>query len=158
MLGGDARTFGLLVSSAGAGSLLASVFLASHRSIDRLARRVGRRLGRAAILAGAAVVAFALNDVTALAYPILMVLGFSVVLVAAGANTLLQSWVRDDMRGRVMAIFSMAFLGIAPLGHLAMGSLTHAVGIRPAFLLFGALAVGAGLVHRQRVRRVGQDG
>ena len=154
MLGGDARTFGLLVSSAGAGSLLASVFLASHRSIDRLARRVGR----AAILAGAAVVAFALNDVAALAYPILMVLGFSVVLVAAGVNTLLQSWVRDDMRGRVMSIFSMAFLGIAPLGNLAMGSLTHAVGIRPAFVVFGVLAVGAGLVHRRRMRRVGGGG
>jgi MFS family permease len=149
VLGGDARTFGLLVSSAGAGSLLASVYLVSHRSIDRLARRVGR----AAIVAGAAVVAFALNDVAALAYPILMVLGFSVVLVAAGANTLLQSWVRDDMRGRVMAIFSMAFLGIAPLGHLAMGSLTHAVGIRPALVVFGVLAVAAGVVHRRRLRQ-----
>jgi len=66
-----------------------------------------------------------------------MVLGFSVVLVAAGSNTLLQSWVRDDMRGRVMVIFSMAFLGIVPLGHLAMGSLTHPVGIRPALVVFG---------------------
>lgn len=145
VLGGDARTFGLLVSSAGAGSLLASVFLASHRSIDRLARRVSR----AAILAGMALVAFALNEVAVLAYPILMVIGFAVVLVAAGSNTLLQSWVRDDMRGRVMAIFSMAFLGVAPLGHLAMGSLTHFVGIRPAFGLFGALAVGVGWwLHR----------
>jgi hypothetical protein len=62
--------------------------------------------------------------------------------------------VRDDMRGRVMAIFSMAFLGIAPLGHLAMGSLTHFVGIRPALVLFGTLAVAAGLLHRQRLRRV----
>lgn len=153
VLGGDARTFGLLVSSAGAGSLLASVFLASHRSIDRLARRVGR----AAILAGAALMGFALNDVAVLAYPILMVLGFSVVLVAAGSNTLLQSWVRDDVRGRVMAIFTMAFLGIAPLGNLVMGGLTHAFGVRPAFLLFGALAVLAGIAHRQRLNPAGRD-
>jgi MFS family permease len=153
VLGGDARTFGLLVSSAGAGSLLASVFLASHRSIDRLARRVGR----AAILAGAALAGFALNDAAVLAYPILMVLGFAVVLVAAGSNTLLQSWVRDDVRGRVMAIFTMAFLGIAPLGNLAMGSLTHAFGIRPAFLLFGTLAVLAGFAHRQRLKPASQD-
>ena len=151
VLSGDARTFGLLVSSAGAGSLLASVFLASHRSIDRLARRVAR----AAILAGVAVVVFALNEVAVLAYPILMVLGFSVVLVAAGSNTLLQSWVRDDMRGRVMAIFSTAFLGIAPLGHLVMGSLTHFVGIRPALVLFGSLAVAVGLLLRRRLRQAG---
>lgn len=151
VLGGDARTFGLLVSSAGAGSLLASVFLASHRSIDRLARRVAR----AAVLAGVSVVAFALNDVAMLAYPILMVLGFSVVLVAAGSNTLLQNWVRDDMRGRVMALFSMAFLGIAPLGHLAMGSLTHFFGIRPALVLFGSLAVAVGFLLRRRLREAG---
>ncbi len=154
VLGGDARTFGLLVSSAGAGSLLASVFLASHASIDGLARRVGQ----AAILAGAALAAFALNNVAALAYPILMVLGFSVVLVAAGSNTLLQSWVRDDLRGRVMAIFTMAFLGIAPLGNLLLGSLTHALGIRAALLLFGALAIVAALVHRRRLRVIAGTG
>jgi MFS family permease len=150
-LGGDARTFGLLVSSAGAGALLASVFLASRGSIEGLARRVSG----AALLAGVALVAFALNSVAWLAYPILMVLGFSVILVAAGSNTLLQSWVRDDMRGRVMAIFSMAFLGVAPLGSLVLGSLTHAVGIRPALALFGTLAMLAGLAHRQRLRAAG---
>jgi MFS family permease len=147
-LGGDARTFGLLVSSAGAGSLMASLFLASRVSTSGLARQVSA----AALLAGAAMVAFALNSAALLAYPILMVLGFSVVLVAAGSNTLLQSWVRDDMRGRVMAIFTMAFLGIAPLGSLAMGSVTHVLGIRAALLLFGMLAVGAALLHRQRLR------
>jgi MFS family permease len=148
VLGGDARTFGLLVSSAGAGALLASVFLASRGSIEGLAARVGG----AAILAGAALVAFALNTLTALAYPILMVLGFSIILVAAGSNTLLQSWVRDDVRGRVMAIFSVAFLGIAPLGSLLLGSLTHAFGLRASLLGFGVLAVAAGLAHRRRLR------
>jgi MFS family permease len=147
-LGGDARTFGLLVSSAGAGSLLASLFLALRGSIERLVEQVGG----AALLAGTALVAFALNSVALLAYPILMVLGFSVVLVAAGSNTLLQSWVRDDMRGRVMAIFTMAFLGIAPLGSLALGSATHFLGVRPALVSFGTLAIVAALAHRQRLR------
>jgi len=147
-LGGDARTFGLLVSSAGAGSLMASLFLASRVSISQLAGQVGA----AALLAGTALVAFALNSVALLAYPILMLLGFSVVLVAAGSNTLLQSWVRDDMRGRVMAIFTMAFLGIAPLGSLALGSATHFLGVRPALVSFGALAIVAALAHRQRLR------
>lgn len=151
-LGGDARTFGLLVSSAGAGSLMASLFLASRVSISQLAAQVGA----AALLAGTALVAFALNSVALLAYPILVVLGFSVVLVAAGSNTLLQSWVRDDMRGRVMAIFTMAFLGIAPLGSLALGSATHFLGVRPALVSFGALAIVAALAHRQRLRLAGR--
>jgi len=121
---GDASTFGLLVSSAGAGSLSGSLFLATRGSITGLAQRVSL----AAVSAGAALALFALNTQHALAYPILMALGFSVVLVAAGSNTLLQSWVRDDMRGRVMATFSMAFLGVAPLGSLVVGSLALGAG------------------------------
>jgi MFS family permease len=148
-LGGDARTLGLLVSSAGAGSLVAALFLASRPSVDGLARRVSL----AASLGGAALALFGLNTIHALAYPILMVLGFSVVLIAAGSNTLLQHWVRDDMRGRVMSVFSMSFLGIAPLGSLAVGSLAHAVGIRPTLFLCGVAAVLLGLVHSRELKR-----
>ncbi len=148
--GGDARTLGLLVSSAGAGSLLASVFLATRANIDGLQRRVPL----AAMSAGVALALFAVNTSHAIAYPILMVLGFSVVLVAAGSNTLLQTWVRDDIRGRVMATFSMAFLGMAPLGSLAVGSLAHGIGIRPALFICGALTLAAGLAHRYRQQRM----
>jgi MFS family permease len=146
---GDASTFGLLVSSAGAGSLLGSLFLATRNSIEGLASRISL----AAVSAGAALALFALNSHPALAYPILMVMGFSVVLVAAGSNTLLQSWVRDDMRGRVMATFSMAFLGVAPLGSLAVGSLAHGLGIRPTLFLCGVLTLLAGLIHFNRLVR-----
>ena len=149
IFGGDARTLGLLVSSAGAGSLLASLFLASRGSIDGLAHRVSL----AAMSAGVALASFAVNDILALAYPILMVLGFSLVLVAAGSNTLLQSWVRDDMRGRVMATFSMAFLGVAPIGSLLVGGLAETIGIRTALFLSGALTLAAGWAHRLRLRR-----
>lgn len=96
----------------------------------------------------------ALNPWLALAYSILAVLGFC-VLVAAGSNTLLQSWVRDDMRGRVMAAFSMAFLGVAPLGSLAVGSLAHGLGIRPTQLLCGTLTSALALVHGSRLRQRG---
>jgi MFS family permease len=146
LLAGDARTFGLLVSSAGGGSLVAALFLASRGSIEGL----GKRVSFAAILAGSALAAFAVNTAPLLAYAILTLLGFSIVLVAAGSNTLLQSWVRDDMRGRVMALFTMAFLGIAPLGSLAMGSIGHVFGVRVTFFAFGVLAAVAGLVHLRR--------
>ncbi|MDD3528934.1 MAG: MFS transporter [Gallionellaceae bacterium] len=149
IFGGDARTLGLLVSSAGAGSLVAAMFLAARTSIAGLARRVSL----AAATAGAALALFAVNEMHALAYPILMVLGFSVVLVAAGSNTLLQSWVRDDMRGRVMATFSMAFLGVAPLGSLAVGSLAHLAGIRPTLFACGLVTLLAGLAHQRAVAR-----
>jgi len=57
------------------------------------------------------------------------------------------------MRGRVMATFSMAFLGVAPLGSLVVGSLAHGIGIRPTLFLCGVLTLLAGLLHFQRLRR-----
>ncbi len=146
---GDASTYGLLVSSTGAGALMASLFLATRASIGGLARRISL----ASITAGAALALFSLNTHQAWAYPILMALGFSVVLIAAGSNTLLQSWVRDDMRGRVMATFTMAFLGIAPLGSLAVGGLAHAIGIRPTLFLCGTLTIAVGLTHGYHLRQ-----
>jgi MFS family permease len=143
ILGGDARTFGLLVGSAGAGSLVGGLYLASRTSTIGLDRKVSR----AAILSGIALALFALNTRLALAFPILMAMGFSVAIIAAGSNTLLQTWVRDDMRGRVMATFTMAFLGVAPLGSLAVGSLAHVVGVRPVLVTCGILTVLVGLGH-----------
>jgi MFS family permease len=146
---GDARTLGLLVGSAGFGSLLAALFLSSRPSVAGL----GRRVSLVVPLGGTALALFGLNTVHALAYPILMVVGFTVVLAAAGTNTLLQHWVRDDMRGRVMSAFTLAFLGIAPLGSLTMGSLAEQVGIRPTLVVFGLILVAVGLVHRRALWR-----
>jgi len=147
--GGDADTLGLLVSSAGVGSLLAAILLGTRPSVDGLARRVSF----VAPVGGAALALFGLNKMLILAYPLLMVVGFSVVLTAAGSNTLLQHWARDDVRGRVMSAFTFSFLGIAPLGSLAVGSLAQDIGIRSTFVLFGSALVVAGLAHGRSLKK-----
>ncbi|MGA9992105.1 MAG: MFS transporter [Thiobacillaceae bacterium] len=149
IFGGDASTFGTLISSTGAGSLMAGLYLARRTSTIGLRRKVSI----SSVVSGAALAVFALNGSLGFAYPILMVLGFSMIIAVAGGNTMIQTWVRDDMRGRVMATFSMAFLGTAPLGSLAAGSLAHAVGVRPTLLACGLLAMLIGLVHAYRLRR-----
>lgn len=151
IFGGDATTFGTLISSTGAGSLMAGLYLARRTSTRGLRRKVSL----ASVISGAALAVFALNSHLGLAYPILMVLGFSMIIAVAGGNTMIQTWVRDDMRGRVMATFSMAFLGTAPLGSLAAGSLAHAVGVRPTLLACGLLAMLIGLIHTHRLRQKG---
>lgn len=143
IFGGDARTLGFLVGSAGAGSLLASLYLASRGGVEGL----GRRVALAAPAVGAALATFAQVPWAGLAYPVLMALGFSVIVTVAGSNTLIQTRVDDQVRGRVMAIFSMAFLGIAPLGSLAVGSLAHTVGIRVTLTACGLLTLAAGAVY-----------
>lgn len=151
IFGGDATTFGTLISSTGAGSLMAGLYLARRTSTRGLRRKVAL----ASVISGAALAVFALNSRLGFAYPILMVLGFSMIIAIAGGNTMIQTWVRDDMRGRVMATFSMAFLGTAPFGSLAAGSLAHAVGVRPTLLACGLLAMLIGLIHTHRLRQRG---
>ncbi len=145
---GDARTYGFLIGCAGAGSLLAGFYLASRKGTDGLARRA--TLG--VIAAGVALSLFAVNQVLPLAFAIVMALGFAAILVIAGSNTLIQVWVEDAYRGRVMAIFSMAFLGIAPLGSFAVGHLAHYVGVQPALLGCGIATVLVGLMAQRRLR------
>ncbi|HJW24147.1 MAG TPA: MFS transporter [Rhodocyclaceae bacterium] len=144
IFGGDARTYGLLIGSAGAGSLLASLYLASRTDTEGLVHRVGL----AAPAVGAALALFAVTPKLWLAFPVLMALGFSVIVTIAGSNTLIQTLVENDFRGRVMAIFSMAFLGIAPLGSFTVGTVAHGIGIRPTLIACGLLTLAAGLVYR----------
>jgi len=145
IFGGDARLYGLLMGSAGAGALLGAVLLTTRSGTDGLAALVGR----AAPAAGLALAAFALSGSLALTVPILVGLGLAILLCVAGSNTLIQTQVDNDFRGRVMSLFTMAFLGLAPLGSLAVGSLAHAVGVRPTLVACGLLTTVAGLAYRR---------
>lgn len=148
---GDARTYGLLISSAGAGSLCAAFWLA-WRGGKRAGEGLGRLVGRTALVGGITLAAFAFVPMIVLAHPLLMVLGFAVVITAAGSNTLIQLEVEEQFRGRVMAIFSTAFLGIAPLGSLTAGLVSARLDVRPTLFCCGLLACGAGLVYRYRMQ------
>lgn len=143
---GDARTYGLLIASAGVGALLAGLYLASRKHTGRLARQVTVGV----LVAGAALALFAVNANLVLAFPIVMVLGFAVITVIAGSNTLIQLQVEDAYRGRVMAIFSMAFLGIAPLGAFAVGHLAELVGVQPVLFICGIATLAVGFVVRRK--------
>ena len=149
IFGGDARTFGLLIGSAGAGALMASFYLAGRQDTGGLDRHVGL----AAPTAGVALALFALTPTLWRAFPVLMLLGFSLIVTIAGSNTLIQTRVENAFRGRVMAIFSMAFLGVAPLGSFMVGSIAHHLGIRPTLLACGLLTLAAGLFYRHRAAR-----
>lgn len=146
---GDAGTYGFLISSAGGGSLCAALFLALWGG--KHASSLNRLVARTALAGAAALVGFALVPTIVLAYPLLATLGFAVVLTVAGSNTLIQLEVAEDYRGRVMAIFSTAFLGVAPLGSLAAGVLGEAIGVRPTLIVCGLLALLAGFFYRRQV-------
>lgn len=146
---GDARTFGWLLGSAGLGALTASVNLARRTSTEGLSAFVGLT----APAAGLAMLLFSMTNQLWLAYPALMALGFCLISTIAGNNTLVQTQVDNDFRGRVMSIFSMAFLGITPLGSFAVGSLAHHIGVRPTLTICGLSMLVAGTFFRRALAR-----
>jgi MFS family permease len=118
LLGGP-RTLGMLTSSIGCGALLAAIYLANRKSVVGL----GRVIATGALLMGAALIGFAFSHQLWLSIPLLIVAGFAFLSQMASCNTMLQTLVDDDKRGRVMALHGMAFQGMMPLGSLMAGTL-----------------------------------
>ena len=142
VFGGGARTLGILLSSAGTGALLSALYLAS--------RHTTRGLDRVILVAGAcaslAMLAFAHASSFALALPLLIVLGAGLIAAQASVQTLVQTLVDDDKRGRVMSLYTMAFLGALPFGNLLAGAIGRYAGEDVAFSLNAVLCLGALLV------------
>jgi len=147
---GDARTLGLLLGAAGAGALLGALRLAQRADPYGLERVIGS----AALGGGAALVTFALAPVLGLALPLLLLIGLSLTTLVASINTFIQNQVPDALRGRVMALFSVTFIGIAPLGNLLAGALAHWVGVQITVVCCGVVCAACGLVYWRHGRAV----
>lgn len=145
VFGGGPRVLGVLMSAAGVGALIATLYLASRKSVAPLPDLIAG----AAIAAGAGLALFTLTPTLWLAVPFLLVVGSGVMVTIAASNTLIQTIVRDELRGRVMSIFTVAFLGIAPIGSLVVGSIASVAGTRPTLLVCGAMAAVAGWRFRR---------
>ena len=155
---GGADIYGFLIGSAGIGSLCAALYLALRGRTGSPSSRAGLEglVAHATLAGGAALTGFALvttlSPVMYWAFPLLTLLGFAVVLTVAGSNILIQTVVEEDYRGRVMAIFSTAFLGIAPLGSLAVGIIGDTLGVRQTLMLCGLLTLGLGTLYLRRLK------
>jgi len=135
ILRGGAHTFGFLMTAAGVGALASTVFLASRKSVLGLGRVIVVATG----LFGLGLIGFALSRSLPLSLLFLGLAGFGAMAMIASSNTVVQTIVEDEKRGRVMSLFTMAFMGMAPLGSLAAGALADTVGA-PATLIGGGIA------------------
>jgi MFS family permease len=135
---GGPRTLGFLLAAAGSGALLSTGYLASRENVRGLARVIAL----SAMVAGIAMAAFAYLRILPVALVLMVAMGGGVILAAASANTILQTIVDDRLRGRVAGFYTLAFLGVAPLGNLAAGALAARWSAPEAFAING---VGAAL-------------
>ena len=153
VLGGGAGTLGWLMGASGGGALIGALYLAGRSTI----RGLGIRITLAAAGFGLGLVGFAASRVFGLSLVLLAVSGACMMVVTAGANTVVQTLVEDDKRSRVMAVFVMTFMGGAPLGSLAAGRLAEWIGAPATVALGGgACLLGAAwfAVRLPEVRRL----
>lgn len=151
IFGGGSEDMGFLIGAGGLGAISGTLYLASRAN----ARGLIRLIIIASLSAGAALALFAQVPSTAYALPLLVVIGFGILVTSVSVNMILQTIVDDDKRGRVMSLYTAAFLGIAPFGSLAAGALADIIGPRATLTLGGLCCIAAALVlaHRRHAIR-----
>ena len=142
-----ASGLGMLLGAAGVGALGAALVLLARRGV----RGMGRWVAASSAGFGASLILFSQVHVFWLALAVLVCVGFSMIIQIASSNTLVQAMVPNELRGRVMAVYSMMFLGMAPLGALLAGWLAERVGAANTVALGGTGCVLSALVFSLRL-------
>ncbi len=137
ILHGGANTLGYLMGASGIGALTGALFLARRPSVLGL----GRVIVVATTLLGIGLICFSFTRVLWMSLLWILVTGFGMIVQMAANNTILQTIVEDDKRGRVMSFYSMAFLGMAPFGSLLAGMVANHIGVPHTLLISGCLSL-----------------
>ena len=137
ILHGGVRGLGILMGASGLGALAAALTLAAKKNLKGLGRWVAVSSG----VFGGFLILFSLSQTFWLSAFLLVPIGFSMMLQMASSNTLVQAMVPDELRGRVMAVYSMMFMGMAPIGALLAGSVANYLGAPNTVALGGAVCI-----------------
>jgi MFS family permease len=137
VLHGGAHTLGFLMGATGTGALTAAFRLAARRSVLGL----GRVTAISAAIFGGGLVAFSHSHWLWLSLLLMFVVGFGMMQQMASSNTIIQTILEEDKRGRVMSYYAMAFTGMAPFGSLLAGTVADRIGAPNTLLLTGACCV-----------------
>lgn len=148
VLGGGPSTLGFLMAATGIGALTATIFLASRKRVLKL----GNIIPVSSSIFAVGVILFSLSRTLWVSMALLAVAGFGFMIHMASANTILQTIVDDDKRGRVMSFYTMAFMGMAPLGSLFGGTLAAWIGATNALIIGGVVCILASMVFAGRVK------
>ena len=141
VLHGDSRVLGYVMSSAGIGALCSSIFLAAKTTL----RGLKYILCVGAFLLSAAFICLGFTNNLVPACVFMFCVGFGMTSAMTPENTLLQSVVDDDKRGRIMSIHTICFTGVTSLSSFVIGSVTQVIGISRSMILFGSILFAAGI-------------
>jgi len=151
ILHGGARGLGILMGATGVGALSGALTLATRSGV----RGLGRWVAFSCAGFGVSLVLFSFSRSFWLSAFLLLPVGYCMMLGMSSSNTLIQAMVPDDLRGRVMALYTMMFMGMAPFGSLFAGAMAHRLGA-PLTVSIGAVAcIGAAVLfffHLPKIR------
>jgi len=122
------------MASIGLGALCGAVYLASRKSILGLVKIISISTA----MFGNCLILFSFSRLLWLSLLILFITGFAMMVQMASSNTIIQTIIEDDLRGRVMSFYAMSFIGMAPVGSLIAGSLAAKIGA-PLTVMFGGI-------------------
>jgi len=147
ILHGGAHTLGFLMGASGVGALLGALYLASRKSILGLARLIAI----ASCMFGAGLVVFSFSRSFPFSLFMLLFAGFGMITQMASSNTILQTIVDEDKRGRIMSLYAMAWGGTAPFGSIMAGSLASRIGAPSTLAMSGVLCIAGSLLFMRKL-------
>jgi MFS family permease len=147
MLQGGPGTFGLLMSFAGIGAMTGAAYLASRKTVRGLLKIIPLSI----TLFGFGLIVIAFSNTLWLALPLMFVIGLGMMTQMAATNTIIQTIVDDDKRGRIMSFYVMAFIGTAPFGSLLAGTLAEKIGVPYTLAIGGSLCVLGSVVFAMKM-------
>ncbi len=150
ILHGGPSTLGWLMAASGVGAVIGALQLAARRSVVGL----GRIIALTAAVFGAGLIGFSLSRWLWLSLLLMVATGYAMMQQMAASNTILQTIVEEDKRGRVMSFYSMAFMGMAPFGSLLAGGLAARIGAPETLMLGGALCIAGAAAFASRLRAI----
>lgn len=154
VLHGGPQTFGYLMSATGVGALAGAVYLASRRNILGL----GTVIVVSGILYGIALSALSLSHSLALSLTIALLIGFFLMLQMASSNTILQTIVDDEKRGRVISLFVMARRGVESFGSLLAGAVAYKFGTPNTLMIGGIVCLIASVAFATKLSQIRESG
>src|SRR6185437_1477789 len=150
VLHGGPHTLGFLMGASGVGALVSALSLAFRKTV----RGLTTMIQISAAIFGAGLILFGLSSNLVLSLLLMTVVGFGMMQGMAASNTVIQTLVPEDKRGRIMSFYTMAFVGMAPFGSLLAGSLAHHFGAPHAIMITGTFCLVGAMWFTTRLKSI----